>query len=234
MSTVSGRCSTASRKGQGADVKDEQVLRAEISAAGRDLAREGLVVGTAGNISARGDGYFLVTPSGMLYPSIGPADIVRLEEDGTPLPGNRKPSSERPMHLALYRTRADIQAVVHTHSVYATMLACSGRDIPPVHYAVGSLGGRVPLGPYATYGTDELAESVVDTLGPTGGAVLMENHGVTAVGRSVEEALERARLVEWLARLYVGTLALGHPQVLCQEEMADVMQRLAHYGQEDA
>lgn len=217
--------------GRGSDVTEEQRLRVEISDAGRDLAREGLVVGTAGNISARGADYILITPSGMLYQSITPNDVVRLGGDGKPAPGERKPSSERPMHFAVYQSRKDIQAIVHTHSVYATMLACTGRDIPPVHYAVGNLGGRVPLAPYATYGTDELADQVVAALGTNGRATLMENHGVIVVGRSVEEALERARLVEWLARLYVGTLALGQPQVLCQEEMDDVMERLATYGQ---
>ena len=135
------------------------------------------------------------------------------------------------MHRAIYAARADVGAVVHTHSLQATVLACTGRAIPAVHYLVGMLGGAVPLVPYRPYGTEELAEAVASELAGGYHACLLANHGAVAVGTDLPQAYQRAQLVEWLAALYVGTLQLGGPILLSAEDMARVSHRLARYGQ---
>ncbi len=157
----------------------------------------------------------------MAYDAITPADIVRVGPDGVAAAGQRKPSSELHFHLATYRARADIGAIVHTHSLHATVLACARRPIPAFHYMVAVAGGdNIPLVPYATFGTEELAHHVVAGLAHRD-ACLMAN-----------QALALAAEVEVLAEQYVKVLTLGSPHILARDEMARVLERFARYGQE--
>lgn len=210
----------------------EESLRSAIVAAARRMEAAGHSPGTSGNISARLDAGFLITPSGVEAAKLAGGDIVALDRDGTPRPDQRTPSTEWPMHAALYRTRPDIRAVVHCHSRFATILSCTRRGIPALHYMIALTSGHeIPCAPYETFGTQALSHAVVRTLGH-GKACLMANHGQIALGHSLDEALRIAEEVERLAHLYWAALAIGGPVVLTEAEMADVAARfLSGYGQ---
>src|SRR4051812_34725325 len=153
------------------------------------MISSGLVTGTSGNVSARTpDGDVLITPSGLDYALLDPEDVVLVNLKGQVLEGSLEPSSETPMHTGIYRSRQQVDAVVHTHARYATTLSCLGWEIPPVHYMLTALSsdGRVPLAPYATYGTEELAGYASEALGESHNACLLRNHGTIAVGESAE------------------------------------------------
>ena len=198
---------------------------------GRRMLAAGLTTGTGGNLSwcDRRRGLVAVTPSGVDYDLLRPADIVVVNLDGRRVDGNRVPSSELPFHLALYQCRSDVAAVVHTHSVYATTLACLHWEIPAVHYLVGFAGPKVPIAPYATYGTETLARNVAAGIGK-GNAVLLANHGLVAVGADLGRAFAVAEEIELVARIYYQARSAGTPHLLGDEEMAVVMERLASYG----
>lgn len=188
------------------------------------LVRDGLVVGTAGNISVRSATLIAITPAATDYGRLTAADVVVVDADGTIVDGDLPPSSELPMHLAVYAA-TDAGAVVHTHSPFATALATAGLELPPIHYLAGGLGGRVRLAPYATFGTPLLAASVVTALrGRT--AVLLEQHGALTVGGTLEQAYGRALDLEWLAALYVRARALAPLRELTPEELDAVAGRL--------
>ena len=196
------------------------------------MSRCGLSPGRSGNVSCRfGDG-MLITPTGMAYEDIRPRDIVFVDAKGeVPAKKSRKPSSEWRFHLAAYQARSDANAVVHTHSLNATVLACAHKPIPAFHYMVAIAGGSdIPLVPYDTFGTKELARHVAKGLFHRN-ACLMANHGQIAIGASLAGALELAREVETLAAQYCGVLALGKPHILSKEEMARVLKRFKSYGQ---
>lgn len=196
------------------------------------MSRSGLSPGRSGNVSCRWKGGMLITPTGMAYEAIRPRDIVFVNAKGA-VPGkrSRKPSSEWRFHLAAYRARPDIKAVVHTHSMHATVLACAHKPIPAFHYMVALAGGKdIPLVPYDTFGTQELADYVANGLAERN-ACLMANHGQIAVGASLGSALELAREVEVLAEQYAKVLALGEPHILPDDEMARVLERFKNYGQ---
>ncbi|MCL8208163.1 MAG: class II aldolase/adducin family protein [Actinomycetia bacterium] len=207
----------------------------ELVAAGRRLQAAGLVVGTSGNLSARDPDQperFWISPMAMDIGDLHPDDLVAVDEaTGMVVGGRRRPSSETALHRRLYRDRTDIRAVVHTHSLYATMFAVAGEPIPPVHYAIADLGDRIPVVPYAPFGSEALADGAAAHLASGGGAVLLQNHGVVAVGTSLREALRRAELVEWLARLALGARLAGTPRLLAPAELDDVRRRLADYRQ---
>ena len=211
----------------------EQALRAAIVETAQAMSREGLSPGRSGNVSARLGRGMLITPSGMAYDALTPADIVLLDARGRRQRGARKPSSEWHFHLAIYEARRDCGAVVHTHSQNATILACAHRPIPAFHYMVAVAGGSdIPLVPYATFGTRTLARHVADGLARRN-ACLMANHGQIAIGATPAEALELAREVETLAAQYLGLLQLGEEAVhlLSEAEMARVVKKFASYGQ---
>lgn len=207
----------------------------ELVAAGRRLQAAALVVGTSGNLSARDPDRperFWISPMAMDIGELHPDDLVAVDQaTGTVVGGRRRPSSETALHRRLYLARTEIQAVVHTHSLYATMFAVAGEPIPPVHYAIAELGDRIPVVPYAPYGSDALADGAAAHLVPGVGAVLLQNHGVVTVGASLREALRRAELVEWLARLALGARWAGTPRLLTPAELDDVRRRLADYRQ---
>src|SRR5215204_6169596 len=157
---------------------EHRELRGEIARVARQMSASGLVPTTSGNVSARTpEGNVLITPSGLAYDVLEPEDIVLVSLDGEALEGTLEPSSEVPMHTGLYRSKPHVGGDVHTHAPYATALSCLGLEIPPVHYLLAALSeeGRVPLAPYATYGTEELAGYASDALGDSHSVCLLQN-----------------------------------------------------------
>jgi L-fuculose-phosphate aldolase len=210
---------------------DELRLREEIVAVSQAMAARGLNRGTSGNVSARLPDGLLVTPSGVVPELLTAEAIVRLDAEGRKPHGALKPSSEWRMHGGLYARRPDVNAVVHCHSRHATILACAGRPIPAFHYMV-AVGGRslIPLAPYRTFGTVELAEAVADAL-DGGFACLMANHGQIVGASTLAKALAIAEEVEEQAAVYWGTLAIGGPNILGDDQMAAVFAQFKGYGQ---
>ena len=223
----------AARKASaGRAASGELAARRAVIATAQDMSRRGLSPGRSGNVSCRVDGGMLITPTGMAYDTLAPADIVRVDETGEPA-GRRKPSSEWQFHLSAYAARPDMQAMVHTHSLHATVLACAHRPIPAFHYMVAVAGGSdIPCVPYATFGTEELARHVSDGLRHRR-ACLMANHGQVAMGATLDAALGLASEVEVLAEQYCTLLQLGPGAVhlLDAAEMARVLERFKGYGQ---
>jgi L-fuculose-phosphate aldolase len=196
------------------------------------LDDEGLNHNATGNLSVRIERGILVTPSGIPAPALRPEDCVALSDEGAPLdPDARVPTSEWRLHVALYR-RADVGAVVHTHSTEACAAAAIGQPVPAVHYVVARFGGvSLPCAPYATYGSEELADGVTAALGGHGRACLMANHGAVAVGRDLATARSLAVDVEWLCGVHRRALQLGDPVVLDEAELARVAELFGSYGQ---
>lgn len=189
-----------------------------------------LVVGTAGNVSVRSGDRIAVTPSGVSYDELTPGAVGVHTLDGTPVEAPLAPTSELPLHLAVYAA-TDAAAIVHTHSVAATALSCLVDEVPPVHYYTAFFGGVVRVAPYAEYGTDELAEAAVAALdGRT--ACLLGNHGAIALGATLAQAYERAGYLEWLCEVALRTLSSGlPPRVLAEAQLSSVATRIAGYGQ---
>ncbi len=213
--------------------QDEAWLRQEIIDTALAMSRERLSPGTSGNVSARWEDGMLITPTGMAYDNLIPEDIVFIDGNGDSASGARKPSSEWRFHFSAYVVRKDAHAVVHTHSRFATALACCRRTIPAFHYMVAVAGGDdIPLADYATFGTQELADHVAVALEDRT-ACLMANHGAIACGANLDAALGLAREVESLAAQYVAALQTGEPHILDGDEMARVLERFETYGQQD-
>lgn len=196
------------------------------------LEARGLNQGTSGNVSVRdeaGTGIYL-TPSGLAYAAMTPVDLVQVDLATGAVTGARPPSSELPFHLAIHRARPDAQAVVHTHSLHATAVACLRRDLPAVHYLVGLFGGpQIRCAPYATFGTEALSQHVVAALADRR-AALMANHGLVVLGRDLDQALALTHEAETLAKLYLQTLAAGTPHILPDDEMERVVERFRAFG----
>lgn len=198
-------------------------LRRELCEYGRRAAELGLVVGTSGNLSARDGELVAVTPSGVALDRLSPADCPVLTLDGHLVEGELQPSSETPTHLAVYAATG-AGAIVHTHSMFGTVVASTRTELPPLHYNTLLLGGTVRVAEYATYGTAELAANVLAALtGRT--AVLLANHGGLTIGTTLAEAFEATRLLEWLCELYVRSAGLGEPTVLTGEQLDAVVER---------
>lgn len=185
------------------------------------LLDKGLVTGTWGNVSARvpGTNLVAVTPSGRNYRGLVSEDIVITELDGRVVEGSLAPSSELPMHLAIYRARADIGAIIHTHSIFASSCAVARKSIPPIiEDLVQMAGGSVDVARYALPGTTELAENVVKALG-TKGAALLANHGLVCCAGSLSEAILMCELVEKAAQIYIYAQQLGGAHILDQDDI---------------
>lgn len=213
----------------------EQALRRAIIETALTMSRRGLSPGRSGNVSARSRGGMLITPTGMAYDEITPSDIVFAGGDGSVSAGQRKPSSEWRFHLAAYHARPDRHAVVHTHSLHATVLACARMAIPAFHYMVAVAGGKdIPVVPYATFGTEELAQHVASGLKDRD-ACLMASHGQIAIGETLTQALELAFEVETLAEQYYKLLLLGSskifPGILSDAAMDEMVEKFKTYGQ---
>ncbi|HEY6582108.1 MAG TPA: class II aldolase/adducin family protein [Rubrobacter sp.] len=209
-------------------------LREEVSRVAKQLIESGLVTGTSGNVSARTpEGDVLVTPSGIDYEELEPGDVVLVDLEGEVLEGSLGPSTETPMHTGIYRVRPEVGAVVHTHSVFATTLACLGWTLPPVHYMLTILSedGRIPIAPYATYGTEELANNAAEALGEGHNACLLQNHGTITVGDSPQKAFSRTVVLEEMAEIYYRTRVVGEPVLLTPEQVEEVAAKISGYGQ---
>lgn len=210
----------------------EEARRA-IASYGRQMSGQGLSRGTSGNLSCFDPklGYMAISPSGLDYFSTEPEDVVIMDLDGHIVEGSRKPSSEHQLHAGIYRLHPDAGAVVHTHSVYCTTLACLRQPLRAVHYAMANAGAdEIPCAEYATYGTHALAENAARAMG-SGKAVLLANHGLVVCGGSMAEAFAMAVDMEFTAEIQWRCMAIGTPVVLTGEEMADVRRQLLGYGQ---
>jgi L-fuculose-phosphate aldolase len=212
---------------------DVDGVRIEIVRVARTLRAGGLAVGTSGNVGARlDDGRIAITPSTMDYDEMTPGDVVIVDADGTPSEGRWRPSSELPIHLAVFAARPDVRAIVHSHSPFATVYAAARRPVPAVHYVLALLVGPgrdvLRVAPYATFGTGQLARNVVQTLGADH-AVLLANHGAVAVGGSLASALGRAERVEELAMLAWRAEQLGGAVLLDAAELDRVRDQMAKH-----
>ncbi|MBD9198737.1 MAG: aldolase [Clostridiales bacterium] len=200
---------------------------------GRRMSRAGLSVGTSGNLSiyVPEEGLMAITPSGLDYEATTPADIVVMDLEAHVVEGERKPSSEWALHTKFYQRHPAARAVVHTHSMYCTTLACLGKPLEAVHYAIGAAGAaRVPVAPYHLFGSPELAEAAVETCGD-GKAVLLANHGLVAWEGSLPKAFSLARDLEFTAELQWRAMAVGTPNILTDSQMAEALERFKTYGQ---
>jgi L-fuculose-phosphate aldolase len=209
----------------------ELKLREEIVAVAQAIDKAGFCPSKSGNVSARFEGGLLITPSGLPYARTKPEDLIHLAHDGTILNGARKPSSEWPFHVEIYKARPDAQAIVHTHSPRATALSAARKGIPAFHYMIALCGGAdVRCADYATFGTPELAANAVKALDGRK-AVLLANHGVIALGQSLAGAHTIVAEVENLAGQYLDLLASGlEPVILDAAEMMRVGAKFAGYG----
>ena len=210
--------------------------REEIVRACRKLSAAGLVVGTAGNVSVLSGDLVAVTPSGVDYAELAAGDVGVHRLDGTPVEARLAPTSELPLHLAVYGAYAragrgwGVAAIVHTHSVAATAVSTLADEVPAIHYYVAMFGGMVRVAPYATYGTDELASNAVHALrGRT--ACLLGSHGAVTTGPDLATAYDRAVYLEWVCDVYLRATAAGTPRLLPPGEIEAVAAKLASYGQ---
>ena len=209
---------------------DEAWLRQRVIDAALDLAATGLSPQMSGNVSAREGASVFITPSGIPYSDLLPADIVEIALDGRVLSGRFPPSSEWQMHCAIYGARPEAGGIVHAHSDFATVLAVLKRDIPAFHYMVAVAGGKdIRCAPYANFGTAELAAHAVAALTDRR-ACLLAHHGQIAIGASVEDALHLAHEVETLSAQYCRALQLGQPELLPDDEMAVNVEKFRSYG----
>lgn len=199
---------------------------------GKKLLSAGLTTGTGGNLSVfnRETGLMAISASGLNYLDATPEDVVLMDLEGNTVDSVRKPSSEHGFHSILYKTRRDVNAVVHTHSVYATTVACMNMELPAVHYLVGFAGRKVPLAPYATFGSPELATNVAETI-ENYNAVLLANHGLITVGKGIGNAFDAAEELELVARIYIQALSAGKPVIVPDNEMEKVIDKFSTYGQ---
>ncbi|WP_190037758.1 class II aldolase/adducin family protein [Streptomyces fructofermentans] len=211
----------------------EELERAwgELVATARRTVADGLVVGTSGNVSVRVGDTVLVTPTGVPYDRLAPADACGVDLDGRQVLGSLVPTSELPMHLAVYRATG-ARAVVHTHAVHTTAVSTLVTELPLIHYMAAALGGPVRVAPYATYGTEELAENMLSALRDRT-ACLLQNHGTLAHGSTLDQAYDRTAQLEWMCRVWLTASALPGrtPTLLTEEQVAEVGRRLRGYGQ---
>jgi L-fuculose-phosphate aldolase len=208
--------------------------RTELVRYGNRLLADGLSIGSAGNLSARVGDVVAITPSGIGYPLMRAADICLVTLKGAQLADHEArretPSSETPMHLAIYAATS-AAAVVHTHSPEVIALSAARRELPAIHYAITALGGPVRVAPYARFGSAQLADAAVAALDGRS-AVILRNHGAVTYGADLAQAYDRALLLEWLACTYRLGLAYGKPAVLSAAELDEVAaeSRRRRYG----
>lgn len=199
---------------------------------GQKLIKNGLTTGTGGNLSIfnRNQRLVAISPSGMDYFDVTAEDVVIIDLDGNVVDGHRIPSSEVSMHLIYYNRRKDIDAVVHTHSTYATTISCLNWGLPAVHYLVAYAGNDVRCAEYATYGTPELAVNSFEAMSGRR-AVLLANHGLLSGGMSIDHAFNIAEEIEFCAELYYRTKSIGEPIILDEDEMTLMQKKFETYGQ---
>jgi L-fuculose-phosphate aldolase len=193
------------------------------------LSELGLNKGTSGNCSVRFEDGFLVTPSGMGVEEMSPDSMVQVQSSGI-FEKNKKPSSEWRFHRDILQSRPEINAVIHTHSMFATTLACLHKDIPPFHYMIAVTGGdTIRCAPYALFGSQQLSDNALAALHERK-ACLLANHGMIALGRDLDDALSVTLEVENLCEQYWRALQIGNPHVLSETQMQEVFQQFRGYG----
>lgn len=204
--------------------------RQEIVDHGRKMITNGLTTGSGGNISIfnRKEGLIAISPSGLDYFETEINDIVIVDIEGNIVQGDLRPSSEMGMHLIFYKNREDANAIVHTHSKYATAVSCMGWDLKAVHYLVGFAGLDVKCADYATYGSPELAQNALDAIGNRN-AVLLGNHGLIALGPNIERAFSTAEHLEFVSEIFCITKSLGNPNIISDSQMEDVLKKFNTY-----
>lgn len=195
--------------------------RRDVASACHGLAREGLLIGTAGNVSVRAGELIAVTPTGAVLGRVTPEQVTAVDADGGVVAGGLEPTSELELHLGIY-ARFGPGAVVHTHSPKATALSLVLDELPCVHYQQLLLGGSVRVAPFAVFGSPELAGHVLGALEGKS-AALMANHGAIAHGPTLEAAVQNALLLEWACDLYLTAAAIGTPRALDADQQAAVV-----------
>ena len=208
-----------------------QAARTQLVSYSARLLADGLAVGSAGNMSVRAGDIVAITPSGISYDDLRPEDVCLVALDGTEVAGPETPSSETPMHLAIYAATG-AAAVVHTHSPEVVALSAARSELPAIHYAITGLGGPVRVAPYVRFGSAGLAAAAVAALDGRR-AVILRNHGAVTYGRDLAQAYDRALLLEWLARTYRLALSYGEPAILSAAELDEVTAetRRRRYGE---
>jgi L-fuculose-phosphate aldolase len=210
---------------------NQDALNKQVLDTARAMIANGLNRGSAGNVSVRFNDGFVISPTGMDYEDCTPDDMVFVGMDGTPM-GLRRPSSEWPFHRDIYRHFAGAGAVVHAHPPFATSLACMEIEIPPFHYMIARFGGKnVRCATYATFGTQELSDTIVAALQGRC-ACLMSNHGMVVHGHDMGHALKLAIELETLCEQYWRALQIGQPKLLSDDEMSRVLEKFGGYGQQ--
>ena len=206
--------------------------RKEIVEYGKKLIETGLTKGTGGNLSVfnREKGLMAISPSGIDYFKTKVEDVVVLDLDGNKIEGDKSPSSEYDMHRIFYKNRKDIDAIIHTHTMYATTIACLNWDLPPVHYMIALAGVNVRCAKYATYGSKELAENAYEGMKDRN-AVLLANHGMLAGAKDLANAFNITEEIEYCAELYYRSKSIGDPVILPEEEMIKMIDKFKTYGQ---
>jgi L-fuculose-phosphate aldolase len=195
--------------------------REAVAEASRHLARTGLVIGTAGNISARNGDLVAVTPTGADLGTVTAEMVTVIQLDGTVVDGDLAPTSEVPLHTGIY-AGTNALAVTHAHAMASTALSCCFDELPPLHYSCLGLGGAPRTAAYATFGSEELARNVIEALEGRN-AAMMQNHGSVAYGSTMKQAIERLELLEWLAELYWRASSLGTPRILTDKDFENII-----------
>lgn len=206
--------------------------RHELIKYGKKLVENGLTKGTGGNLSVfdREQGIMAITPTGIDFYEIKPEDIVILDLDGQIVEGTRLPSSEWEMHLLQYKSRDDMDAVIHAHTMYSTVLGCLHWELPPTHYMIAVAGANVRVAEYATYGTHELAVNATKAMEGRK-AVILANHGVLAGAQDLLNAFNIVEELEYCSQIYVLAKSVGEPIILPDAEMEHMAERFKSYGQ---
>ncbi len=211
-----------------------EALRSEICSLNQQLLQNDLIAWTSGNVSGRDkkSGLLVIKPSGIRYEDLTPRKMVVVDVDGKVVEGDYKPSSDTFAHAYIYRHRADVHGVVHTHSCFASAWAAAGRSIPPILTAIcDEFGGAIPLGAYAKIGGDEIGREIIRSIGESP-AILMKNHGVFTIGATPEAAVKTAVMVEDAARTAFYAFQLGTPDEIPADEVARAHRRyVEEYGQ---
>jgi L-fuculose-phosphate aldolase len=199
---------------------------------GRKLITNQLTTGTGGNLSIynRSEGLVAIKPSAVDYFIMQPEDVVVVTPEGEVVEGELMPSIEIRIHLDLLNSRDDINAVIHTHQVYATTIACMNWELPAVHYLVGFSGNKVPIAKYAPIGTQELSDFIIEAIGSYN-ACLMSNHGIVTVGKNIQSAFNVAEEIELVSKIFIQCKSMGEPKILSDEEMIIIGKKFLTYGQ---
>jgi len=210
----------------------EQLLAAEreaVASASRHLAEKGLVIGTAGNISARQGDLVAVTPTGADLGTVTAEMISVIDLSGQLVDGELAPTSEVPLHTGIYAA-TNALAITHAHAMASTAVSCCHEELPALHYSCLELGGAPRTAPYATFGSQELADNVIEALRGGRSAAMMQNHGSIAYGSTMDQAIHRLELLEWLAELYWRASSMGTPHVLTDKDFEAIIMAAIEHG----